>query len=131
MTAVVSYKPDLPPIKPQVLALRVIPRVDDRLAGELGLKLPEGRRAAGLLTCSSDDALYVALDEGTKAAPVEVAYARSFYAGAAHASGPLSGEVIGVYLGDDPDEIQAALSAAVKCLEEDAWFYGVEVAPGQ
>jgi len=119
-------KLDLPPIKPEVLALRVIPRIDDRLAGELGLELPAGRRAVGLLTCTSDDALYVALDEGTKAAPVAVAYAKSFYAGAAHASGPLSGEVIGVYVGGDPDEIQAALRAAVKCLEEDAWFYSAD-----
>lgn len=117
---------DLPPIKPEVLALRLIPRVDDRLAGELGLKLPPDRRAVGLLTCSSDDALYVALDEGTKAAPVAVAYARSFYAGAAHASGPLSGEVIGVYVADDPDQIQAALRAAVACLEDDAWFYSAD-----
>jgi len=116
----------LTPIKPEVLAMRVIPRVDDRLAGELGLKLPGNARAVGLLTCSSDDALYVALDEGTKAARVEVAYARSFYAGAAHASGPLSGEVIGVYVGDDPDEIQAALRAALRCLEESAWFYAAD-----
>lgn len=116
----------LAPLKPEVLAMRVIPRIDDRLAGELGLKLPPGRRAVGILTCTSDDALYVALDEGTKAAPVEVAYARSFYAGAAHASGPLSGEVIGVYVAADPDEIQAALRAAAKCLEEQAWFYAAD-----
>jgi ethanolamine utilization protein EutL len=122
----VTFRPELPPLKPEVLALRVIPRVDDRLAGELGLNLPPGRRAAGLLTCTSDDALYVALDEGTKAAPVEVVYAKSFYAGAAHASGPLSGEVIGVFAAADPDEIQAALRAAVKCLEEDAWFYSAD-----
>src|SRR5688572_1795998 len=114
----------LPPIKPEVLALRVIPRVDDALAAQLGI---DGRRrAVGLLTCTSDDALYVALDEGTKAARVEVAYARSFYAGAAHASGPLSGEVIGVYVGDDPDEIQAALKSALACLEPRAWFYAAD-----
>lgn len=129
-SAALVYKPsvklDLVPLKPEVLALRVIPRIDDRLAGELGLKLPAGRRAVGMLTCTSDDALYVALDEGTKAAPVEVAYAKSFYAGAAHASGPLSGEVIGVYVADDPDEIKAALDAAVRCLTEEAWFYAAD-----
>src|SRR5262245_41950876 len=119
-------KLELSPIKPQVLAMRVIPRIDDGLAGELGLKLGADRRAVGMLTCSSDDALYVALDEGTKAAPVEVAYAKSFYAGAAHASGPLSGEVIGVYVASDPEEIEAALRAAVKGLEEDAWFYAAD-----
>ena len=42
--------------------------------------LPPDKRALGLLTCTSDDALYVALDEGTKAEPVEVVYARSFSA---------------------------------------------------
>src|SRR5262249_26851378 len=121
-----KVKLDLQPVKPEVLALRVIPRIDDRLAGELGLKLPPGKRSVGMLTCTSDDALYVALDEGTKAAPVEVAYAKSFYAGAAHASGPLSGEVIGVYVARDPEEIQAALRAATKCLEDDAWFYAAD-----
>ncbi|MBI4510120.1 MAG: ethanolamine utilization microcompartment protein EutL [Deltaproteobacteria bacterium] len=119
-------KLDLRPIKPDVLAMRVIPRVEDQLAGELGLKLQPGKRSLGLLTCTSDDALYVALDEGTKAAPVEVAYARSFYAGASHSSGPLSGEVIGIFVAEDLEEIQAALRAAKKCLEEDAWFYAAD-----
>ena len=127
----VAIRFELTPLKPEVLAMRVIPRVDDRLAGQLGLDAAEGPRAVGMLTCTSDDALYVALDEGTKAANVEVAYAKSFYAGAAHASGPLSGEVIGIYVGPDPDEIRAALEAAVACLTEEAWFYGVDVAPGQ
>src|SRR5215467_7249315 len=104
---------ELQPLKPRVLAVRTIAGADDQLARTLSL--PDGMRAVGMLTCTSDDALYVALDEGTKAAPVEVVYARSFYAGSAHASGPLSGEVIGIYVAADPAEIQAALGAAVRC----------------
>ena len=42
---------------------------------------PTGCAPSACITCTSDDALFVALDEGTKAAPVEVVYARSFYAG--------------------------------------------------
>jgi ethanolamine utilization protein EutL len=99
---------DLPPLKPRVLALRTIPRVDEQLAAEW--KLPDGLRACGMLTCSSDDALFVALDEGTKAAPAEVVYARSFYSGSQYASGPLSGEAIGVYAARDPE----------------AWFYAAD-----
>ena len=64
----------------------------------------------GLITATSDDALYVALDEGTKAAPAEVVYARSFYAGAGYPSGPLSGEVIGVYAATDPAVVSEALA---------------------
>jgi ethanolamine utilization protein EutL len=115
---------DLVPIKPQVLSVRTIADVDAQLAA--ALKLPPGSRAAGFITCTSDDALYVALDEGTKAADVEVAYARSFYAGAAHASGPLSGEVIGAYAGKDIDEVHAALEACQRCLRDEAWFYAAD-----
>jgi ethanolamine utilization protein EutL len=115
---------DLPPLVPRVLAVRTIPRVDEQLAAEW--KLPEGLRAVGMLTCTSDDALYVALDEGTKAAAVEVVYARSFYAGSNHSSGPLSGEAIGLYAAQDPDEIQEALKRCLECLEKEAWFYAAD-----
>jgi ethanolamine utilization protein EutL len=114
----------LRPLPARVLAIRTIARVDDALAASW--KLPDGMRSLGLITCTSDDALYVALDAGTKAAPVEVVYARSFYAGAAHASGPLSGEVMGAYAGTDPDEVQAALEACVRCLEDEAMFYAAD-----
>ena len=56
----------LHPVRPQVLAVRTIASVAEPLAEALGL--PAGRRSVGFITCTSDDALYVALDEGTKAA---------------------------------------------------------------
>jgi ethanolamine utilization protein EutL len=115
---------DLEPLIPRALAVRTIPRADEQLAAQW--KLPDDKRAVGLITCTSDDALYVALDEGTKAAPVEVVYARSFYAGAAHASGPLSGEALGVYAARDPDEIKEALAACLRTLEREAWFYAAD-----
>ena len=115
---------DLQPIKPRVPAMRSIAQADEQLAAEL--KLPDGLRALGLITCTSDDALFVALDEGTKAAPVEVVYAKSFYAGASHASGPFSGEAMGIFAARDPDEIEAALAACRRSLEEDAWFYAAD-----
>lgn len=115
---------ELEPIVPEVLAVRTLADIEPRLAAELGLA--PHHRAAGFLTCTSDDALYVALDEGTKAARVDVVYAKSFYAGAAHASGPLSGEVIGVFGGADLDEVEAALAASMRCLAESAWFYAAD-----
>lgn len=117
-------KLDLVPLKPEVLAVRMIPSVDPQLAAQL--KLSPEQRAVGIITCTSDDALYASLDEGTKAAPVDVVYARSFYAGANHASGPLSGEVIGIYAAEDPDQIRAALDACIAYLEKDAWFYAAD-----
>jgi len=115
---------ELSPLKPQVLSVRTIAQVAAPLGAQLNL--PADFTAVGFITCTSDDALYVALDEGTKAAQVEVVYARSFYAGSAHASGPLSGEVIGCYAGRDIEEVHQALAACRRCLEEEAYFYAAD-----
>ena len=119
-------KLDLQPIRPHALAVRTIPDAADELARALGL--PAGRRALGIVTATSDDALFASLDQGTKASPAEVVYAKSFYAGAAHPSGPLSGECIGIYAARDPAEIDAALDACLGYLESEAWFYGIATA---
>ena len=60
------------------------------------LRLPAHCRSVALLSTDCDDATYIALDEATKKANVEVVYARSLYAGAANASTKLAGEVIGI-----------------------------------
>ena len=112
------------PIKPQILSIRVIPNVDRGLAQKL--KLRPNQRSLGLITCTIDDALYVSIDEGTKMADVEVVYAKSFYAGAAHASGPLSGEIIAIFAGPDPAEVRAALTATRTFAENEAWFYAAD-----
>jgi ethanolamine utilization protein EutL len=124
-------KLELPPVKPRVLAVRRIDDAAPALAEALGL--PAHRRSLGIVTATSDDALFASLDQGTKASPADVVYAKSFYAGAAHSSGPLSGECIGIYAARDPAEIDAALDACLAYLETEAWFYGVGTAeaPGQ
>jgi ethanolamine utilization protein EutL len=116
----------LDPIKPQILAARVIPNVDRGLADRLGLR--DDQRSVALVTCDIDDSLYVSLDEATKAADVQVVYAHSFYAGSAHASGPLSGEIIGVLAAPSPAEARAGLAACVAYAQDEAWFHAADEA---
>ncbi|WP_028306693.1 ethanolamine utilization microcompartment protein EutL [Desulfitibacter alkalitolerans] len=111
----------LDPIKPEILAVKFIPNVSEDLKRDL--KLAPEQRSIGMFTCNVDDAGYTAIDEATKKAAVEVVYARSFYAGAAHASGPLSGEFIGILAGPNPAEVKAGLEAAAMCIRDEAWFY--------
>jgi ethanolamine utilization protein EutL len=114
----------LDPIKPTILAARLIPHVDGGFAKRLGLR--DDQRSLALVTCDIDDSLYVSLDEATKKAEVEVVYAHSFYAGSAHASGPLSGEIIGILAGPTPAEARAGLLACVAYAEEEAWFHAAD-----
>ncbi len=108
------------PVRATVLATRLIPVVDRTFAERFALR--DDQRSLALVTCDIDDVLYVALDEATKKADVEVVYAHSFYAGSAHASGPLSGEIIGVLAAPDPAEARAGLEACADHAEHGAWF---------
>jgi len=115
----------LEPIVPTVLSVRRIPSADPSLLVAYGAD-PSRHTSLGLVTCDQDDAMYVALDEATKHAPVDVVFARSFYAGAAHASGRLSGEILGVLAAAEPQAIEDGLSSLLSCLAHDACFYDAD-----
>ena len=101
------------PVK--VLAVRYLPNASPSLAAGLGA--PKGYPSLALLTTDCDDATYIALDAATKAAEVEVAYGRSFYAGAANASTPNAGEVIGILAGATPGAVKSGMDAALSTLQ--------------
>jgi ethanolamine utilization protein EutL len=107
-------------IRPKILAARIIPNVHPGYAAQIGLSSEQ--KSLAIVTCDIDDCLYVCLDEATKKADVEVAYAHSFYAGSAHASGPLSGEAIGILASTDPAEARAGLNAVIEYAENYAYF---------
>ena len=100
------------PVK--VLAVRYLANAAPALAQELGA--PKGYPSLAMLTTDCDDATYIALDAATKAADVAVSYARSFYAGAANASTPHAGEVIGILAGATPGSVRSGMEAALGVL---------------
>jgi ethanolamine utilization protein EutL len=95
------------------LAVRYLSAASEDLCRALGASAP----CLGLITTDCDDATYIALDEATKAAEVEVCFGQSFYAGAANASTPNAGEVLGVLAGPDPASVRSGLDAAQSALE--------------
>lgn len=103
------------------LAVQLIPRVDRNFAAQLNLR--EDQVSIGLITADNDDATYVSIDHATKMADVEVVYARSFYAGAKHSSGLLSGEIMAILAGPTPNEVSAGLHAAVAYMQQEALWY--------
>ena len=102
-------------LTPRVLAVRTIPNVAASLAEALGIS--DDQTALGLLTVDQDDPTFVAIDEATKKAAVEVVLARSFYAGAGYPSGPTSGETLAILAGERIAEVVAGLDAATVHLE--------------
>ena len=101
------------PVK--VLAVRYLPGAVPALSKALGAT--DGYPCLGMLTTDCDDATYIALDAATKAADVQVCYGHSFYAGAANASTPHAGEVIGILAGPTPGAVRSGMEAALSALE--------------
>ena len=101
------------PVK--VLAVRYLAGADPALCR--GLRVPEHCTSLAMVTTDCDDATYIALDEATKAAEVEVAYSHSFYAGAANASTPNAGEVIGILAARTPGAVRSGMEAALAALD--------------
>ena len=101
------------PVK--VLAVRYLAGADRALCKSLGVSGEYSSLA--MLTTDCDDATYIALDAATKAAEVEVAYSHSFYAGAANASTPNAGEVIGILAARTPGAARSGMEAALLALE--------------
>ena len=101
------------PVK--VLAVRYLANASPSLCEALGA--PRGYPSLALLTTDSDDPTYIALDAATKAADVQVSYGRSFYAGAANASTPNAGEVIGLLAARTPGAVRSGMEAALAALQ--------------
>ena len=101
------------PVK--ILAVQYLLGASPALCKALGV--PKGYPSLAMLTTDCDDATYIALDEATKAADVKVCYGRSFYAGAANASTPYAGEVIGILAGPNPGAVRSGMEATLSALQ--------------
>ena len=109
------------PLKSSVLAAKIIPNASPEMLKDLD-NIPENYKSLALITADCDDVTYTALDEATKKADVVVAYAKSFYAGAANANTKLAGEIIGILAGPNPAEVKRGLDAAIDMIENGAYF---------
>ena len=102
-------------IRPNVLSVKIISNVSREMAKKL--ELEPHHKSLGLITADCDDVTYTALDEATKAAEVDVVYARSMYAGAGNASTKLAGEVIGILA-----EVRSGLNATLDFIDSGVGF---------
>lgn len=110
----------LDPIKPSVTAMRLIASLQEDFRREL--KLPDDIRSLGLISVDSDDVAYIAADEATKQALVQVVYGRSLYAGAANGPSSTAGEVLIMLGGPNPAEVRAGLDAMLATIENGPAF---------
>jgi ethanolamine utilization protein EutL len=102
-------------LAPRVLAVRTIPNVAPSLVDTLGLR--PSHAAIGFLTVDQDDPTYVAVDEATKKAEVDVVFARTFYRDTSHSNLEPAAQTLVVLAGDRIGEVEAGMDATLTHLE--------------
>ncbi len=107
-------------LRANILGIRLIPNLSKDLA--YGLGFDEKYKSIGIITADSDDVLYTALDEATKAAEVDVLYGKSLYAGALNASTRLAGEVVGILGATTPAQVRSGITAAEQYFKDGDCF---------
>ena len=103
-------------LKPELLAVRLIPNVHPDMAKVLELQPQE--KSLALFTCTIDDPLYIGGDEATKKAEVRVASCVSHFAGGSYPSGPLAGEALMILAAPNPAEATAGINAVCEFVEK-------------
>ncbi len=108
-------------VKPKILGLKKIPFVSPFLSQEFGTN--PNNISLGLISSDIEHALITALDEATKKSDAEVILNTSFYAGVNPSQ--ISGEILGIFSGENPIVIDNALKATVDYLNEMAYYQSI------
>ena len=112
-------------IIPAVLSVRRLPNADPRARARLRRRSDQAHlaRARHLRSRRCD---VRRARRGDQARADRRDLRKSFYAGAAHGSGRLSGEILGVIAAAEPEAIEDGLEALLRCLAHDACFYDAD-----
>ncbi|MPM17899.1 Ethanolamine utilization protein EutL [bioreactor metagenome] len=105
----------------KMLSCYTIARVTDALAKALELR--EDQKSICIFTANLDDFIYIAGDDTTKKADVELVYVKSMWAGGGNATSLLQGEGIGILAGPDIAQVRAA-AEALRDFENSHILYG-------
>jgi len=113
-------------LRAELVCQKIIPNVDPGLAKQL--KLKDHHKSLALLTASVDDITFIAVDEATKKADVEVVYCECVFSALNDPYAKLSGEAIAVLASPDPAEARAGLEAAVDHVYNGAFYVNADEA---
>lgn len=111
-------------IRAELVCQKLIPNVDAGLAQHL--KLREKHKSLALFTATVDDIVFIAVDEATKAADVEVVYCESTFSALDDPYAKLSGEAIAILASPNPAEARAGLEAAIDHVYNGAYYVNAD-----
>ncbi|MPW25526.1 ethanolamine utilization microcompartment protein EutL [Alkalibaculum sp. M08DMB] len=107
-------------IRANVVCQKIIPNVSEDIAKEL--KLKPHQKSLGLITGSIDDVTFIALDEATKSAEVEIVYAECLFSALVGNYTKLAGEAIGILAGPSPAEVKSGLEICENHIKNGAFY---------
>lgn len=110
-------------VEAKVLMTQIIPNVQKEYREEW--KIPEDHQSVGIISCDNEEVMFLALDDATKKANVEVFHASRTYAGATASWSKYGGGNIAMISGPKVQDVKSGLSYAAEYIKRKCGCYKV------
>lgn len=108
-------------VQSKVTMQKVVPHVTDRYRKLW--EIPETHRSVGFIACDNEDVMWLALDDATKKAKIEIVHAETVYGGVDYSWSRYGGEIIAVLSGENVSDVQNGLRYTKEYIENKAAIY--------
>ncbi|HJC32836.1 MAG TPA: ethanolamine utilization microcompartment protein EutL [Candidatus Anaerobutyricum faecale] len=94
-------------VQSQVTMQKVVPNVTD--AYRALWDIPEDHGSVGFIACDNEDVMWLALDDATKKAKIEIVHAETVYGGVDYSWSRYGGEINAVLSGENVSDVQSGI----------------------
>ena len=108
-------------VQSKVTMQKVVPHVTDRYRKLW--EIPETHRSVGFIACDNEDVMWLALDDATKKAKIEIVHAETVYGGVDYSWSRYGGEITAVLSGENVSDVQNGLRYTKEYIENKAAIY--------
>lgn len=108
-------------IQAHVTMQKVVPHVTDRYRGLWDI--PKDHQSVGFISCDNEDVMWLALDDATKKAKIEIIHAETVYGGVEYSWSRFGGEITAVISGKNVSDVQDGLRYIKEYIETKSAIY--------
>lgn len=86
-------------------------------------EIPEEHQSVGFISCDNEDVMWLAVDDATKKAKIEVVHAETVYGGVEYSWSRFGGEITAILSGETVSDVRNGLRYTREFIEKKAAFY--------
>lgn len=108
-------------IQSHVTMQKIVPHITEKYRALWDI--PETHNSVGILACDNEDVMWLALDDATKKARIDIVHVETVYGGMAYAWSRYGGEITAILSGETVADVQNGVRYTKDYIEKKSAFY--------